>query len=52
MTTRRTRKPTGKASWPLVLLAGREKCGKSYTASKLSASDLIDRTLYIEIGEG
>ena len=52
MTTRRTRKPTGKASWPLVLLAGREKCGKSFTASKLSASDLIDRTLYIEIGEG
>lgn len=52
MTTRRTRKPTGKASWPLVLLAGREKCGKSFTASKLSSSDLIDRTLYIEIGEG
>lgn len=52
MTTRRTRKPTGKASWPLVLLAGREKCGKSFTASKFSASDLIDRTFYIEIGEG
>lgn len=51
-TTRRTRKPTGKASWPLVLLAGREKCGKSYTASKFSGSDLIDRTFYIEIGEG
>lgn len=50
--TRRTRKPTGKASWPLVLLAGREKCGKSYTASAFSASDLIDRTFYIEIGEG
>ena len=52
MTVRRTRKPTGKASWPLVLLAGREKCGKSYTASKFSASDLIDRTFYVEIGEG
>lgn len=50
--TRRTRKPTGKASWPLVLLAGREKCGKSFTASKFSGSDLIDRTFYIEIGEG
>lgn len=50
--TLRTRKPTGKASWPLVLLAGREKCGKSYTASKFSSSDLIDRTFYIEIGEG
>lgn len=52
MTTRRTRKPSGKASWPLVLLAGREKCGKSYTASKFSASDMIDRTFYVEIGEG
>ncbi|MGC0144435.1 AAA family ATPase [Pseudactinotalea sp. Z1732] len=52
MSTRRTRKPTGKASWPLVLLAGREKCGKSYTASAFSASDLIDRTFFIEIGEG
>ena len=50
--TLRTRKPTGKAPWPLVLLAGREKCGKSFTASKFSGSDLIDRTFYIEIGEG
>lgn len=49
---RTTRKPTGKASWPLVLLAGQQKCGKSYTASRFSASDLIDRTFYIEIGEG
>ena len=52
MSTRTTRKPSGKAAWPLVLLAGREKCGKSYTASKFSASDLIGRTFYIEIGEG
>lgn len=50
--TLKTRKPTGKASWPLVLLAGREKCGKSFTASKFSGSDLVDRTFYIEIGEG
>lgn len=50
--TLRTRKPTGKAPWPVVLLAGREKCGKSYAASKFSGSDLIGRTFYIEIGEG
>lgn len=50
--TLRTRKPTGLAPWPLVLLAGREKVGKSYTASKFSGSDLIDRTFYVEIGEG
>jgi len=52
MTTRRTRKPTGKAPWPLALLAGREKAGKSSTPPKFSASDLIGRTFYIEIGEG
>lgn len=52
MTERRTRKPTGKASWPIVLLAGQQKCGKSYTASRFSASDLVDRTFYIEVGEG
>lgn len=50
--TRLTRKPTGKASWPLVLLAGQQKCGKSFTSARFSASDLIDRTFYIEIGEG
>lgn len=48
----KTRKPTGKPSWPVLLLAGGEKCGKSYAAAALSASDLIDRTFWIEIGEG
>lgn len=48
----KTRRPTGKAPWPMLLLAGREKCGKSYAAAAFSASDLIDRTFYIEIGEG
>lgn len=48
----RTRRPTGKPSWPLLLLAGGEKCGKSYAAAAFSASDLIDRTFWIEIGEG
>lgn len=48
----RTRKPTGKAPWPMLLLAGVEKSGKSYAAAAFSASDLIDRTLYIEVGEG
>lgn len=48
----KTRKPTGKPSWPILLLAGGEKCGKSYSAAAFSASDLIDRTFWIEIGEG
>lgn len=50
--TLKTRRPTGKAPWPMILLAGREKCGKSFQAAAFSSSDLIDRTFYIEIGEG
>lgn len=50
--TIKTRKPTGKAPWPMLLLAGVEKSGKSYACAALSASDLIDRTFYIEVGEG
>lgn len=46
-----TRKPTGKPSWPIVLLAGREKAGKSWAAVSASASPLIGRTLYVGIGE-
>jgi len=48
----KTRKPSGKPPWPLVLLAGLEKAGKSYSAAAFSASDLIDRTFWVEIGEG
>lgn len=51
-TQRRTRRPTGKASWPMLLLAGREKCGKTYTAAQFSGSDLVGATYFIEIGEG
>lgn len=50
--TIKTRKPTGKAPWPMILLAGVEKAGKSYSAAQFSSSDLIDRTFYIEVGEG
>jgi hypothetical protein len=46
-----TRKPTGKPSWPILLLAGREKAGKTWAALSASASPLIGRTLYIGIGE-
>lgn len=48
----RTRKPTGKPPWPMILIAGAEKSGKSYSAAAFSASDLIDRTFWVEIGEG
>ncbi len=47
----KTRQPTGEPSWPILLLAGREKAGKSWAAVAASASDLIGRALYIGIGE-
>lgn len=48
----KTRKPTGKAPWPMLLIAGVEKSGKSYACAKFSASDMVGRTFFIEIGEG
>lgn len=49
--TRGLRRPTGKPSWPILLLAGREKAGKSYQAALASTSDLIDRTFWVGFGE-
>jgi hypothetical protein len=49
--TLNTRKPTGKPSWPILLLAGREKAGKTWAAITASVSPLVGRTLYIGVGE-
>lgn len=49
--TLRTRKPTGKPPWPILLLAGRPKAGKSYAAAAASASPMVGRALWIPIGE-
>lgn len=46
-----TRKPTGNPSWPMLLIAGREKAGKSYASAEASTSDLIGRTLWVTVGE-
>lgn len=46
-----TRRPTGKPSWPITLLAGGEKSGKSWACAEASASDLIGRTLWVGVGE-
>ena len=46
-----TRKPTGKPSWPILLIAGVEKSGKTYNAALASASELVGRTLWIGVGE-
>ena len=50
--TIKTRKPTGRAPWPMLLIAGTQKSGKSYACAAFSASNLIDRTFFIEVGEG
>jgi hypothetical protein len=47
----KTRKPTGKPAWPLMLLAGAEKSGKSWAWAEFSASDLIGCTFVIPVGE-
>jgi len=45
------RKPTGRPSWPILLLAGREGAGKTFAALSASTSPLVGRALYIGIGE-
>lgn len=50
--TLKTRKPTGAVPWPLVLLEGPEKAGKSWAAAELSASEKVGQTYWIDIGEG
>ncbi|MCA1844980.1 MAG: hypothetical protein LC792_17660 [Actinobacteria bacterium] len=46
-----TRRPTGKPPWPITLIAGIEKAGKSYAAAQASASPLIGRTFWFTMGE-
>ena len=46
-----TRRPSGKPSWPILLLAGAEKAGKSWACAVASGSPLVGRTLWVGIGE-
>lgn len=46
-----TRKPTGIPAWPLMLLAGMQKAGKTYAAAQASASEFVGRTLWLPFGE-
>lgn len=48
---RTTRKPTGKPSWPVLLVAGAPKAGKTYSCAEASASPLIGQTFWFSIGE-
>lgn len=49
--TLKTRQPTGRPAWPIMLIAGAEKAGKTYAAAEAASSDLIGRTLWFSIGE-
>lgn len=50
--TLKTRKPTGKPSWPLILLAGEAKTGKTYRAAELSGDERIGGAFFLDLGEG
>ncbi len=45
------RKPSGKPSWPVVLLAGCEGGGKSWAAAEATGSARFGKALWLEIGE-
>jgi hypothetical protein len=50
--TIKARKPTGRVPWPLVLLEGGEKAGKSWAAAQLSTSEKVGQTYWLDWGEG
>ena len=45
------RKPSGKPSWPIILLAGCEGGGKSWAAAEATGSPRFGASLWLEIGE-
>lgn len=48
----KTRKPTGAVPWPLILLEGGEKAGKSWACAELSASERVGQTYWLDLNEG
>ncbi|RLK13295.1 hypothetical protein DER29_4312 [Micromonospora sp. M71_S20] len=52
MTALRTRKPTGRVPWPLILIEGGEKSGKSWACAQFSTSPRIGQMYWIDLGEG
>lgn len=46
------REPTGRPSWPLVLLEGEEKSGKTWAAALLTRSPKVGRAWFLDLGEG
>jgi AAA domain len=50
--TLKTRRPTGTPSWPLILVAGEAKTGKTWSAAEFSGDERISRTFWVDLGEG
>jgi hypothetical protein len=50
--TLKTRKPSGVVPWPLILVEGGEKAGKSWACAELSTSKRIGQMYWIDLGEG
>jgi hypothetical protein len=48
----RTRRPTGRVPWPLILVEGSEKSGKSWACAELSTSDRIGQMYWLDLAEG
>jgi hypothetical protein len=50
--TIKTRKPSGVIPWPLVLIEGPEKSGKSWACAAFSASEKVGQTYWLDFAEG
>lgn len=48
----KTRKPTGAVPWPLILLEGGEKAGKSWAAAEFTADPRLGQAYWLDLGEG
>lgn len=45
-----TRKPTGRPTWPFILVHGPEKTGKSWLAAQLTTTGRFSRCFYVDWG--
>jgi AAA domain len=50
--TLKTRRPTGAPSWPLILLAGEAKTGKTWSAAEFTGDERVGRSFWVDLGEG
>jgi hypothetical protein len=50
--TLKTRQPTGAVPWPLTLVEGGEKSGRTWACALLTRSPKVGRCLWIDFGEG